>query len=102
MDDFTGACSLLGDEAARAYCGNMGRATKFARIKEGLFPPGIELSVYKRAWYRYELDLWNAAKARAATDAEVRALVQKIVAGRKVATPGRVPAWAADMAAIAA
>jgi predicted DNA-binding transcriptional regulator AlpA len=73
---------LLGSRAALAYCGNMGKSTRHRRILAGTFPKGVTLGPQARAWFQDELDAWNAAVARGATDDELRALSAHIEAAR--------------------
>jgi predicted DNA-binding transcriptional regulator AlpA len=82
-DENPNARQVLSGQAARQYCGGFSRTTQYHREKDGTFPPGFQLGAYQRGWFVFELDAWNAAKARGASDDEMRALVKRIVARRK-------------------
>ena len=76
--------------ATRIYVGSIARTTLYTMKNAGLFPPGFLLSPKTRAWYVSELDQWLAARARGASDVELRQLVKSILDARntlRVNTP---------------
>lgn len=77
------ATAVISKRAMLAHCGGFSSGTAWRLIKRGVFPEGIHLGPQTRVWPIRELDQWNAAKARGATDDELRELVKQMYATRK-------------------
>jgi prophage regulatory protein len=63
-------------------CG-LGRSTIYLRIAQGLWTKPISLGGRAVGWPASETIALNAARIAGKTDDEIRALVQKLEAGRK-------------------
>lgn len=50
--------------------------------RKKLYPPRIVLNRRTNVWIRAEIEAWEKARAAGATDAQVRDLVQRMVAAR--------------------
>ena len=87
----TSTTRVLNRRATLAYVANMGLSTQKRLIVDGLFPPGIPLGALMLGWFQHELDAWLAARARGDTDAELRALTDRIVGARKTARAAVLP-----------
>lgn len=58
------------------------RSLIYVEMGDGLFPPAVKIGERSVAWPRHELEALNAARAAGLPDAEIRALVQRLVADR--------------------
>lgn len=61
------------------------RSAHYADIKAGLFPKPVPIGLRAVAHPDYEVDALNAATIAEKSEAEIRALVAKLVAARKAA-----------------
>lgn len=61
------------------------RSSTFRKIAAGLLPPPVRLGPNSKAWGEHEIDAIAAALLAGKSDAELRELVQRIVAARQVA-----------------
>ena len=68
--------------AVRSECG-LSRSTIYLRITQGLLTKPISLGARAVGWPADEVAALNAARIAGKTDTEIRALVQKLEAGRK-------------------
>lgn len=59
------------------------RCNVWRQARAGLIPPPVKLSANCTRWLRHELQTVDAARIAGADDAEVRALVQRLVADRQ-------------------
>lgn len=76
--------TILRLPAVKEKTGNS-RSTIYKRIKDGLFPRPVKIGPRSGGWPAYEVDALNAARIAGKTDHEIRALVVKLEAARKVA-----------------
>lgn len=60
-------------------------STLYAKISNGLFPPGISLGAKSVGWPESEVAAINAARIAGKSDDEIRRLVTDLVAQRKYA-----------------
>lgn len=61
------------------------RSTIYLRIAQGLWPKPVNLGMRMVGWPTSEVTAMNAARIAGKTDDEIRALVGKLEAARKVA-----------------
>lgn len=61
------------------------RSTIYLRIAQGLWTKQVSLGPRSVGWPRHEVAALNAARIAGKTDEEIRALVVKLEAARKVA-----------------
>jgi prophage regulatory protein len=59
-------------------------STTYRHVAAGLLPPPVKLGPNTSAWVEHELDAVDAARVAGATEDEVRSLVAKLVAERRV------------------
>lgn len=70
--------------AVKAESG-LSRSTLYLRISQGLWTKPVSLGGRTVGWPASEVAALNAARIAGKTDVEIRELVQKLEAGRKVA-----------------
>ena len=70
--------------AVKSECG-LSRSTVYLRISQGLWTKPVSLGPRAVGWPSSEITTLNAARIAGKTDAEIRALVIKLEADRKVA-----------------
>jgi len=61
------------------------RSTIYLRIQQGLWPKPVKLGPRSVAWPASEVAALNAARIAGMVDAEIRALVTRLEAARKLA-----------------
>jgi len=74
--------TLLRIQDARAVFGNLPISTFYEHIERGLMPPGVAIGARSVAWPGHELQAIAAARIAGKTDAEIKTLVQDLVAAR--------------------
>jgi len=79
--------TILRLPAVRAETGNS-RSTHYLRITQGLFTKPVSLGPRAVGWPSSEVAALNAARIAGKTDDEIRALVVKLEAARKVTAAG--------------
>ena len=62
----------------------LARSTIYLRIKEGLWTRPVSLGARAVGWPSYEVEAINAARIAGKSDEEIRKLVVKLEAARKV------------------
>jgi prophage regulatory protein len=62
----------------------LSRSTIYLRIKQGLFPKPIRLGERAAGWPSSEVSAINAARIAGRTDDEIRTLVTKLEAARRM------------------
>lgn len=67
------------------------RSTVYLRISQGLWTPPVHLGPRAVGWPDYECDSLNAARIAGQSDDEIRALVIKLTADRKLCLPLPAP-----------
>jgi prophage regulatory protein len=60
----------------------MGRSTLYSRIRQGLMPPPVKLGERCVAWPEHEVSAINAARMARKSDADIRALVGRLLQQR--------------------
>jgi prophage regulatory protein len=75
--------SILRLPAVKAATG-LSRSTLYLRIAAGVFPRPVSLGGRAVGWPAHEVASLNAARIAGRPDAEIRALVAKLEAARKV------------------
>lgn len=63
----------------------IGRSTIYLRINQSLIPSPISLGANSVGWPEHEIDAIIAARVSGKSDDEIRLLVSKLVAARKLA-----------------
>jgi prophage regulatory protein len=58
-------------------------ASFYEQIKQGLIPPGIKIGPRRVAWLESEIRAILAARVAGSTDAQIRALVKRLIRARK-------------------
>lgn len=76
--------SILRLPAVKSESG-LSRSTIYLRIAQGLWPKPVNLGVRAVGWPSAEIAALNAARIAGKSDDEIRALVVKLEAARKVA-----------------
>jgi prophage regulatory protein len=76
--------TILRIPAVKSYSG-LSRSTIYLRIAQGLWTKPVSLGARAVGWPSDEVEAINAARIAGKTDEEVRALVTKLEADRKVA-----------------
>lgn len=76
--------AILRLPAVKAASG-LSRSTLYSRIAAGLWPPAVSLGARCVGWPADEVEALNAARIAGKTDAEIRDLVQHLVASRRKA-----------------
>ena len=77
--------TILRLPAVRAESG-VSRSTIYLRISQGLWPKQVSLGPRCVGWPATEVEALNAARIAGKPDQEIRALVVKLEAARKVAS----------------
>ena len=77
------AITILRLPAVKSSCG-YSRSTIYLRITQGLWPKPISLGPRSVGWPEHEVAAVNAARVAGKTDSEIRALVLKLEADRKL------------------
>ena len=62
------------------------RSTLYLRISQGLWTRPVKLGPRAVGWPAHEVTAINAARIAGQSDAEIRALVERLEAGRKAST----------------
>jgi prophage regulatory protein len=65
-------------------CTGLSRSTIYLRIREGTFPRPVSLGLRAVGWPSTEVAAINAARIAGNTDEEIRSLVKKLEAARKM------------------
>jgi prophage regulatory protein len=78
------SCKIMRVPSVLAERG-IGRATHYAHIKAGLWTRPIALGARAVGWPEREVDALNAARIAGKSDAEIRCLVEKLEADRRLA-----------------
>jgi len=73
---------LLREDQAVKATGDRGRSTFWSRVKQGLIPPPVRVGPRSNGWPAREIAAVNAAVIGGQTEAEIRALVQRLIAER--------------------
>ncbi len=76
--------TILRIPAVKSYSG-LSRSTIYLRIAQGLWTKPVSLGARAVGWPSDEVEAINAARIAGKSDEEVRALVTKLEADRKVA-----------------
>ena len=76
--------SILRLPAVKGESG-LSRSTLYLRIADGLWTKQVSLGPRSVGWPRHEVEALNAARIASKSDDEIRALVLKLEAARKVA-----------------
>jgi len=63
-----------------------GRSSFYEDIRAGLFPKGVAIGARARAWPSDEVDAVRDARIAGKSDDDIRALVKKLEAARKLIT----------------
>jgi prophage regulatory protein len=66
----------------------LARSTIYDRVKSGTFPSPVSLGARAVGWPAQEIEALNAARIAGLSDEEIRALVAKLEAARKIAVSG--------------
>lgn len=74
--------SLLRSRDARAVFGNLPTSTFYEQIERGVMPPGVSIGARSVAWPDHELQALAAARIAGKSEAEIKALVQELIAAR--------------------
>jgi len=69
-------------DAAARYMG-IGRASIYARLREGLITPQVKLGGHACGWPVREIDAINAARIAGKNNDDIRALVVRLTAERQ-------------------
>ena len=62
-------------------------STLYENIKQGLFPPGIQIGSRAVAWFEHETSLVITAMAAGKTSDEIKSLVSKLISMRQEGQP---------------
>ena len=79
------AITILRLPAVKSSCG-YSRSTIYLRITQGLWPKPISLGPRSVGWPEHEVAAVNAARVAGKTEDEIRTLVLKLHAERKLAS----------------
>ena len=79
-------------EPERRVLTGVPRSSWYEFIRDGLAPPGVRIGKYAVGWPESELAILNAARIAGRSDAEIRALVKRLVATRANAFDGMAAA----------
>jgi len=63
----------------------LSRSTLYLRVQQGLLPRPVPLGARAVGWPEREVDALNAARIAGKSDAEIRCLVEKLEADRRLA-----------------
>ncbi len=74
--------SLRRSQDARAVFGNLPTSTFYEWIERGLMTPGVAIGARSVAWPLHELERIAAARIAGKSEADIKALVQGLVAAR--------------------
>jgi prophage regulatory protein len=74
--------SLLRSQDARAVFGNLPTSTFYEHIERGLMTPGVAIGARSVAWPAHECQAIAAARIAGKNEADIKALVQDLVAAR--------------------
>ena len=61
----------------------LGTTSIYCRVKSGVFVPPVKVTPRSSRWLDHEVGAINAAVAAGASEADLRALVTKLIAARK-------------------